>query len=279
MKRLLPVLAALLFATPALAQKSLATVFAPTAPARTPVAPVAQPHAWLSGVWTNVVRQVNTDTFAAVDTQAPLRNAEILGLAFNPNTGLMYARVMPGNLVYEYDLAYGRLLRSIALPVMRANCGLSSGAIMANPDFGENDSYQECGLAIRWSDGHLFFNAGPLLYEMDQRGRTVRSVALPLNANNPGGLGYDQRRGTIWMLNHAYHVITEMDLRGRVLRQHQPRQIIGTGGLDHDPFNDELAVTDPNGVELILIEVGTWTQRRARVRRGGQVKGIATGEL
>lgn len=203
-------------------------------------------------------------------------NLPVVGVAWRPAPARLYARLMPGTVLVEYDLARGER-HEIALPVSSSGCFSELIELEAGPS---------CGLTLRWADGHLFVDepapGSRTIHEValrtDARGfrvadlvgsfeiQATRSTPVGLPVTPIGGLGFHQTRGTLWATFVGTQVVVEADARNGHIRSAVQLGALTPGtSLAIDSATDRIVTHLQNGVMLGAFDLAGGLQQSISV--------------
>ena len=171
-------------------------------------------HTYVAATGSAPILDLATGT-PTIEMPSPLRLADdICGIAYDPFTDHLFARISPGNYIRVIDRPARAIKRDFTVE------GLPEG---------------QGDLAIRSSDRHLFFvhPAGPVLVESTLFGKHVRDIPLEALQGLPSGVAYDQKRDQFLVLTGGdLAQVTVFSLAGKRL---------GAVGLDRNVLFTALA--------------------------------------
>jgi len=194
----------------------------------------------------------------------------IVGLAYQKDQDRIFARVIPGTQMLEIERGTGAILRSFVARQVTPGCGGVSAAI---------GDIVVCGLAMRWSDRHFFLdhpNGNPIT-EVDYNGDFVRRITLQSPGGPIGGLAYDQRTNTIYVLYVTILTVAEIDLDGREIRRFRPQAPIQPLGLSISPSRRELYIPIVGATHTGVFDLGGALKARHPLQNGGIAGGVGAG--
>jgi hypothetical protein len=170
----------------------------------------------------------------------------------------------------EIERGTGAILRSFVARQVTPGCGGVSAAI---------GDIVVCGLAMRWSDRHFFLdhpNGNPIT-EVDYNGDFVRRITLQSPGGPIGGLAYDQRTNTIYVLYVTILTVAEIDLDGREIRRFRPQAPIQPLGLSISPSRRELYIPIVGATHIGVFDLGGALKARHPLQNGGIAGGVGAG--
>lgn len=203
--------------------------------------------------------------------------ASLVGVAYEEGIDRLFIRVLPGTQLQEIDQRTGQRVRSFSAQAVPAGCG------GITPD---EFPIQQCGLAMRYADRHLFLDhpGGLMIAELDIDGNFIRNIRVAQPDGPIGGLAYDQQTDTIYVLFIRSRMIDEIDLQGRRLRRIRPSNpqtgaavMVERYGLGINSRRRELYLALQNGNRLGVFDMGGGLVAEHNLNHGGIVPGIGGG--
>ncbi|MDH3241963.1 MAG: SdiA-regulated domain-containing protein [Alphaproteobacteria bacterium] len=203
--------------------------------------------------------------------------ASLVGVAFEEGRDRLFLRILPGTQLQEVDRRTGRRIRSFSAQQVPAGCGGFT------PD---EFPIQECGLAMRYADRHLFLDhpSGLQIAELDIDGRFVRNIRLAQTDGPIGGLAYDQQTDTLYVLFIRSRMIDQIDLQGRRLRRLRATNpqtgaavTVERFGLGINSKRRELYLALHNGNRLGVFDMSGGLIATHNLNRSGLVPGVGGG--
>ena len=216
-------------------------------------------------------------TIPSGDIRTVPLGAPLVGIAYEEGRDRLFLRVLPGTRIDEVDRRSGRRIRSFPARQVPAGCG------GITPD---EFPIEECGLAMRYADRHLFLDhpGGLQIAELDVDGNFVGNIALQQPDGPIGGLAFDQQAGTLYILFIRSRMIDEVDMQGNRLRRIAPRDpatgaalAIERFGLSIDSRRRELYVALHNGNRLGVLDLNGDLRTSYNLNTAGIVPGIGAG--
>ncbi|GIL06261.1 hypothetical protein FBR04_01885 [Betaproteobacteria bacterium PRO7] len=198
-------------------------------------------------------------------------NEQIVGLAYEQRTDRLFAREIPGTRLVEIERASGATVRTFSAQQVTPGCG----GLLTNVELPNI----ACGLAMRWSDRHLFLdhpNGNPIT-ELDVDGRFVRHIMLQKPGGPIGGLGYDQRNDRLYVLYIVSETVAEVDLNGAEIRRFRPQAPIQPQGLDVSTARRELYIPLVNGNAIGVFDLSGALIEQHPLQRAGVAGGVGAG--
>lgn len=205
---------------------------------------------------------------------ARIRNAAspiVVGLAYEKSSDRIFARLVPGTALREIERATGTVVRSFVARQVTPGCGgISPAAEMP---------VTVCGLAMRWSDRHFFLDhpTGNPVTEVDFGGNFVRHITLQSPGGPVGGLAYDQRTDTLYVLYIASETVAEVDLDGREIRRFRPQAPIQPQGLSISPDRRELYIPLGSGTFIGVFDLNGALKAQHALGGAGYAGGVGAG--
>ena len=206
--------------------------------------------------------------------------ASLVGTAYEEDSDRLFLRILPGTQLQEVDRRTGQRLRSFSAQQVPPGCGGFT------PD---EFPIQECGLAMRYSDRHLFLDHpnGLMIAEVDIDGNFVRNIRLDQPDGAIGGLAYDQQTDTIYVLFIDTRMIDQINLQGTRLRRIQTTNPQSSGavvsperyGLSINSRRRELYMALQNGNRLGVFDMNGALIDEHNLNHGGIVPGIGAGRF
>jgi hypothetical protein len=198
-------------------------------------------------------------------------SAIIVGLAYQKDTDRIFARLIPGTSMREIDRKTGAVIRSFVARQVTPGCGGMSPVT--------NQPVTECGLAMRWSDKHFFLDnpTGNPITEVDFNGDFVRRIILQSPSGPIGGLAYDQRTDTLYVLYITIMTVAEYDLNGREIRRFRPQAPIQPQGMSISSDRRELYIPLVNATHMGVFDLSGALKARHRLPSVGFAGGIGAG--
>lgn len=205
-----------------------------------------------------------------VGTEANPASRLIIGLAHDAVRGITWARELPGErLTVLKGGAPG--ISSFDVPEL-AGCA-------AFTRVGEEEDVQspcDCGLAVDWATGYLVADGRGEVYVVDPLTQSVVwSFAKPFK--KVGGIGVDQRSGSVWMLDFDHLQLIQMSLRGAVLSRLSPQTALNPSVLDVESIDGKLVGVSAQGTEIVLIDLAGGRTELIPMGRAGDSGGAAAG--
>jgi hypothetical protein len=201
----------------------------------------------------------------------------VVGAEYEERTDRLFLRLLPGTQLQEVDRPSGRVIRTFPARQVTAGCG------GITPD---QFPIVECGLAMRYSDRHLFLDhpSGVQIAELDVDGGFVRNIPLRQPDGPIGGLAFDQQAGTLYALFIRSRMIDEIDMQGnriRRIRAFDPRTgaalMIERFGLAMNSHRRELYVALQNGTHVGVLDLNGGLKQSHALQSAGIVPGIGAG--
>jgi len=203
--------------------------------------------------------------------------APFIGVAYEESSDHIFLRIIPGTQLQELDRT-GTRIRSFPAQQVTAGCdGILAG----------NDSpAKECGLAMRYSDRHFFLDhpGGLLIAELDFNGVFIRNIRLAQPDGPIGGLAYDQKTDTIYILFVRSRMLAEIDLDGVQLRrfstvnpQTRTTILVERFGLSISSQRRELYLALHNSNRLGVFDLNGSLVEQHPLNSGVTVQGIGAG--
>ena len=211
------------------------------------------------------------------DTRNISIGSSLVGTAYEEDTDRLFLRILPGTQLQEIDRRTGQRLRSFAAQQVPAGCGGFT------PD---EFPIQECGLAMRYSDRHLFLDhpGGLMIAELDIDGNFIRNIRLDQPEGPIGGLAYDQQTDTIYVLFIRNRIIGQIDLQGNQLSRIQTSNpqtgaavLAERFGLSINSRRRELYLALQNGNRMGVFNMSGGLIDEHNLNHGGIVPGIGAG--
>ncbi len=203
-------------------------------------------------------------------------SSPIVGLAHDDARRRIYVRNLPGTQLQELD-RNGTVLRTFSAQRVPGGCGGFT------PD---EFPIKECGLAVRAADGHLFLDHpnGLIITELQPDGQFVRDINVARPQGPIGGLAFDDKTQTLYLLFIRNRLIAEMDLNGAELRTIRPSNPsagaalqIERFGLGINPKRRELYVALQNGNRLGVLDMAGGLIGTHNLSAAAAVEGIGGG--
>jgi len=198
-------------------------------------------------------------------------SAIIVGLAYQKGTDRIFARLIPGTSMREIDRKTGAVVRSfVALQVTPGCGGISPGT---------EQPVTECGLAMRWSDKHFFLDnpTGNPITEVDFNGNFVRHIILQSPGGPIGGLAYDQRTDTLYVLYITIMTVAEYDLNGREIRRFRPQAQVQPQAMSMSSDRRELYIPLVNATHIGVFDLNGALKASHRLPSVGFAGGVGAG--
>ena len=227
-------------------------------------------HAYVSLTPGEGIRDVEIPSGDLSLIRTPAGGAAIVGLAYEKDSDHIFARVLPGTALREVERSTGSVLRSFSARQITAGCG------GITPD---EFPIAGCGLAIRWSDRHLFLDnpTGNPITEIYINGDFVQNITLQRPGGVIGGLAYDQQTDNLYVLYVATETVAEIDLNGNELRRFQPQTPILPQGLSISPDRRELYIPLVNGNFIGVFDLSGGLTAQHSLQRSGFAGGVGAG--
>ncbi len=219
------------------------------------------------------------------DVEIPSGNTELIsvgssfiGVAYEESSDHLFLRVVPGTQLQEVDRS-GNRLRSFSAQQVTAGCD-------GRPAPGSDSPSKECGLAMRYKDRHFFLDhpGGLLIAEIDINGAFIRNIRLAQPGGEIGGLAYDQKTDTIYVLFVRSRMVAEIDLQGDQLRRFgfvNPQTgasiLVERFGLSISSKRRELYLALHNGNRLGVFDLGGTLIDEHALSAGASIQGIGAG--
>lgn len=225
-------------------------------------------HAYVSLTPGEDIRDIEIPSGSIERIRNPF-SAIIVGLAYQKDTDRIFARLIPGTSMREIDRKTGTVIRSFVARQVTAGCGGPS----AIPEI------TECGLAMRWSDKHFFLDhpTGNPITEVDFNGDFVRHIILQSSSEPIGGLAYDQRTDTIYVLYIPTREVAEYELDGRRIRRFRPQAQIQPQGMSISSDRRELYIPLVNATYMGVFDLSGAFKARHRLPSVGFAGGLGAG--
>ena len=197
--------------------------------------------------------------------------ASLVGVAYEEQTDHIFGRLVGGTELWEVDRS-GAMLRSFIAQQVTAGCDVGTHKF---PD-------KECGLAMRYSDRHLFLDhpgGNGEIAEIDVTGNFIRNIQLNPHVSGQliGGLAYDQQKNTIYVLYVTVPdvMIAEVDTMGNRIRifniEAQPF------GLSISSERRELYLLQKNSTHLGVFDLNGIPKDNHALQGFNPVHGIGAG--
>ena len=227
-------------------------------------------HAYVSLTAGQQIRdiEVPTGTMKLIPNAA---GSTIVGLAYQKSSDRIFARLIPGTAMREIERSTGNIIRSFVAQQVTAGCG----GINPVSEFPNT----ECGLAMRWSDRHFFLdnpNGNPIT-EVDFNGDFVRHITLQSPGGPIGGLAYDQRANTIYVLFIPIMTVAEVDLNGREIRRFRPQAPIQPQGMSMSSERRELYIPSIDATFINVFDLGGALKAQYPLQSTGYAGGVGAG--
>lgn len=227
-------------------------------------------HAYVSLTPGEDIRDVETPS-GSIEQIPNQFSAIIVGLAYQKDTDRIFARLIPGTSMREIDRKTGAVIRSFVARQVTPGCGGMSPST--------EQPVTECGLAMRWSDKHFFLDnpTGNPITEVDFNGDFVRRIILQSPSGPIGGLAYDQRTDTLYVLYISILTVAEYDLNGREIRRFRPQAPIQPQGMSISSDRRELYIPLVNATHMGVFDLNGALKARHRLPSVGYAGGIGAG--
>jgi hypothetical protein len=203
--------------------------------------------------------------------------ASLVGVAYEEGRDRLFLRILPGSQLQEVNRQTGQRIRSFSAQQVPAGCG----GITPN-----QFPIQECGLAMRYSDRHLFLDhpGGLMIAELDIDGNFVRNIRVAQPDGPIGGLAYDQQTDTIYVLFIRSRMVDQINLQGQRLRRMRASNpqtgaavMVERFGLSINSRRRELYMALHNGNRLGVFDLNGGLIDEHNLNRSGLVPGIGAG--
>lgn len=198
-------------------------------------------------------------------------SSTIVGLAYQKSSDRIFARLVPGTSMREIDRSSGAVIRSFVARQVTPGCGGLTPA--------SELPITECGLAMRWSDRHFFLdnpNGNPIT-EIDFNGDFVRNISLQNPGGPIGGLAYDQRANTLYVLFMQGFVVAEVDLNGNEIRRFQPQAPIQPQGMSMSSERREIYIPLVNATHIGVFNLSGALKSQHVLQGTGYAGGVGAG--
>lgn len=228
-------------------------------------------RAFTSGQSGTPLRVIDTDTGPLNDVADPGGGSTIVGVAYRPETDLLYVRIAPGNRVRVVSHKTGRVIEDITAGGVPAGCG------GVNP--ATDQVVADCGLAIDAFGKRLFLdhpNGNPI-FVTDLAGKALGKITLRNPGGSIGGLGFDESTQHLYVLYIPTHTVAEVDLQGVEIRRFKPDRPIQPESLDYDSDRAELLIPLVNGTHLGIFDRDGKLLRQWPLARSGLAGGTGVG--
>jgi len=243
---------------------------------------------------TEEVYMVNTTTGRMAEHLNNLAG-RIVGMAQSATE--KYFRMEPGDRIEVTDLA-GNPIRTFHLRGFGASCGTGTtrpagggcpGGARDADCFEPPVDYlaipgNECGMAYDAASDTLIVDDHREIHVADMAGVSVQSFTLPASVTDVGGLGYNEQTGWVWALHapaannapNAPNQLSEMDLRGGLLRTIFAPANVQLTAFDIDPTNGEMALVHEAGSQAVIADANGTAPRFMPLRPiGGELGGAS----
>lgn len=203
--------------------------------------------------------------------------ASLVGVAYEEGRDRLFLRILPGTQLQEVNRRTGQRIRSFSAQQVPAGCG----GITPN-----QFPIQECGLAMRYSDRHLFLDhpGGLQIAELDIDGNFIRNIRLAQTDGPIGGLAYDQQTDTLYVLFIRSRMIDQINLQGQRLRRFRAinpqtgaAMTVERFGLGISSRRRELYLALQNGNRLGVFNMSGGLIDTHNLNRSGMVPGVGGG--
>ena len=207
-------------------------------------------------------------------------SASSVGVAYEEDTDHLFLRLVGGTQLWEVERSTGNRIRQFV--AMRVTAGCDGGGPGGGEE-AEEEPAKECGLAMRYSDRHLFLDHPGglgLIAEIDDQGTWIQNIQInPHNGQRIGGLAYDQDRNTIYVLYvQAISEVIEIDLSGAVVRRIALNAQTRPFGLSYSSEREELYLELVNETHLGVFDLNGQLIDQHALHGLATVQGIGAGE-